>query len=48
VNTPLEILGGVTADNCEARYHAFYPACKSGSFAAGGGVTKWNFLLIIV
>lgn len=32
MKTPLEILDGITADNCEANYQAFYPACQSGGF----------------
>lgn len=33
MKTPLEILDGITADNCEATYQAFYPACQVGGFA---------------
>ncbi len=34
MKTPLDILDGLTADTCEAKYQLFYPACQAAEFAA--------------
>ncbi|MEE9454178.1 MAG: hypothetical protein V3V13_07340 [Paracoccaceae bacterium] len=32
MKAPQDILDGISADNCEAVYQAFYPACQAGGF----------------